>query len=209
MINLIRKDLLITYSNKFSYYMLIIMVPLFLFLIDDFNANMAFMYSVTTFVFVSTKIPFSYELKDNPQLFIQSLPVTKTDIIVSKYLSILVNFMIGSLFTIIYLFVLSLMNIIDVSTLTFSTTIVTLGISIVFISISMPLEFIFTPKVANFLNMFIYILFINIFLLQDNFILRFIKIFSDYRFAMVSIVVLVYFLSMGISNVLYKNRKFY
>ena len=209
MLNLIRKDLLITYSNKLSYYMLLILIPLFLFLIDDFNANMAFMYSVITFVFVSTKTPFSYELKDKPQLFIQSLPVTKTDIIISKYLSIFINFIIGSPFTIIYLFVLSLMSIIDVSTLTFSTTIITLATSIVLISVSLPLEFIFTPKMANFLNMLIYIIFLNFFIIGDNPILNFINIFSDYRIGIILIVVLFYFLSMGISNVLYKNRKFY
>lgn len=209
MLNLVRRDFIVTYSNKITFYILIGMIPLFLFLIDDFNANMAFMYSTLTFIFIATRTPFSYEIKDKPHLFIQSLPVTKTDIVVSKYISIFINFIIGSIFTIIYIFVLNLLGFIDISVLTFGTLVTTLITSIVLLSISIPTEFIFTPKTANFVNMFIYILFLNIFILQDNLILNFINIFSDYRIAIALIVSLTYFLSMAISILLYKNRKFY
>lgn len=209
MLNLVRRDLLVTYANKFAFYMLLGMLPLFLFLIDDFNANMAFMYSVLTFMFIATRTPFSYEIKDKPHLFIQSLPVTKTDIVISKYISIFLNFIIGSVFTIIYIFILSLLGFIDISVLSFGTIIVTLATSIALLSISLPSEFIFTPKTANFVNMIIYIIFLNMFILEDNLILKFINVFSDYRLAIALIVTLVYFLSMGVSVLLYKKRKFY
>lgn len=209
MLNLIRKDFLVTYSNKFAFYMLLLLMPLLIFFIDDFDSNMAFVYAVLTFVFISTRTPFAYEVKDKPHLFIQSLPVTKTDIVISKYISIFVDFLIGSIFTTLYIAFLSLFNLLDISVLKFSTVILTLAVSIFLVSISLPAEFMFTPKMSNLINIIIYVTFLNFFIIGDNPILNFINIFSDYRIGIGLIVVLVYFLSMGISNFLYKNRKFY
>lgn len=209
MLNLIRKDFLVTYTNKFAFYMLLLLIPFFLFFVDDFDANMAFVYSVLTFVFISTRTPFAYEGKDKPHLFIQSLPVTKTDIVISKYVSIFVNFLIGSIFTTLYISFLSLFNLFDISVLKLSIVILTLAVSIFLISISLPAEFIFTPKISNLINIIIYVTFLNLFIIGGNRVLNFINIFSDYRIGISLIVVLVYFLSMAVSIVLYKNRKFY
>lgn len=209
MFNLIRKDFLVTYSNKFTFYLLLGIVPLLMFLVDNFDANMVFMYAVLTFVFIGMRTPFSYEIKHKPHLFIQSLPVTKRDIVISKYLSIFVNFLIGSIFTIIYIFVLSLLGFIDIWSLEPGALLVTLVASIALLSISLPAEFSFTPKTANFVNMSIYIFFLNTFILEDNLIIKFINIFSDYRLGVALIIFAVYFLSMGLSVILYKNRKFY
>lgn len=209
MFNLIRRDFIVTYINKTAFYLLLGMIPLFLFLIDDFNADMAFMYSLLTFMFISTRTPFSYEAKDKPHLFIQSLPVTKVDIVVSKYISLFIIFLIGGLFTIVYIFILSLLGFLDIWSLTLGAVLVTLATSIALLSISLPTEFIFTPKLANFITMLIYILFLNMFILNSNPILNFIDIFSDYRIGISLIVALLYFLSIGISILVYKNRKFY
>lgn len=209
MLNLIRKDFLVTYSNKFAFYMLLLLIPLLLFFIDNFDSNTSFMYSVLTFVFISTRTPFAYDMKDKPHLFIQSLPVTKTDIVISKYISIFVNFLIGSIFTTLYISFLSLFNLLDISVLKFSTVIFTLSVSIFLVSISLPAEFMFTPKMSNLINIIIYVTFLNLFIIGDNRILNFINIFSDYRIGIGLILVLLYFSSMGLSIVLYKNRKFY
>lgn len=209
MFNLIRRDFIVTYINKTAFYLLLGMIPLFLFLIDDFNADMAFMYSLLTFMFISTRTPFSYEAKDKPHLFIQSLPVTKVDIVISKYISLFINFLIGGLFTIVYIFILSLLGFLDIWSLTLGAVLVTLATSIALLSISLPTEFIFSPKLANFVTMLIYILFLNMFILNSNPILNFIDIFSDYRIGISLIVALLYFLSIGISILVYKNRKFY
>lgn len=209
MFNLIRRDFIVTYINKTAFYLLLGMIPLFLFLIDDFNADMAFMYSLLTFMFISTRTPFSYEAKDKPHLFIQSLPVTKVDIVISKYISLFINFLIGGLFTIVYIFILSLLGFLDIWSLTLGAVLVTLATSIALLSISLPTEFIFSPKLANFVTMLIYILFLNMFILNSNPILNFIDIFSDYRIGVALIVALLYFSSIGISILVYKNRKFY
>ena len=209
MFNLVRRDFIVTYSNKIAFYFLLGMIPFFMLTLDIFDGNMIFIYSVITFVFMGTRIPFSYEIKDKPHLFIQSLPVTKTDIVVSKYISIFVNFIIAAIFTGIYIFVLSLINFIDISNLSFTTVVLTLMASMVLLSISLPAEFMFTSKTANFVNLAIYITFLNMFILKDSSILNFINIFSDYRIGLALVVLGVYFLSMALSILIYKNRKFY
>lgn len=209
MFPLIRRDFVVTYENKTAFYMLLGIIPLMLFLTDDFDANMAFLYSVLTFMFIGTRTPFAYEAKDKPHLFIQSLPVTKIEIVVSKYIGIFVNFLIGSVFVVIYISILSLLNFIDVKDLNLSTVFITLAIGIVLLSLSLPAEFFFTSKTAHFINLFVYILFLNFFILGNNKILDFINVFSNYKIGIFLLITTIYSVSMGASVLLYKNRNFY
>lgn len=209
MFNLIRKDFLVTFSNKFAFYLLLVMIPLFLFSIDGFDANTAFSYSILTFVFISTRTPFAYEVKGKPHLFIQSLPVTKLDIVVSKYLSIFIYFFIGTIFTLAYIFILSLLGFMDISKLLVETVIISLGINIGLLSLSLPAEFRFNPKISNVVNIIIYVVFLNFFIIGDGPLINFISLFSNYRIVITLILGLLYFLSMGISILIYKNRSFY
>lgn len=209
MFNLIRKDFLVTFANKFAFYLLLGMVPLLMLFMDNFDSNMIFMYSVLTFVFICTRTPFAYEIKDKPHLLIQSLPVTKTDIVISKYLSFFIYFTIGAVFTLVYLLFLTLLGFINISNLMLETVIITLATSILLLSISLPAEFMFSPKTSNLVNIIVYVIFLNFFIIGDSPLLQFINLFSDFRIGIALIIFVVYFLSIGISVLLYRNRKFY
>lgn len=211
MLNLIKKDFIITYSNKTIFLAFLFFVPILFFLKDTLNSNMVFLYSVLPICFLSTRSSFSYDSMRKSEFLIQSLPVTKRDIVVSKYLSIFINFTIACIFTISYMFVLNNATpiSIDLSNLRFNSIVSGLVLVILYVSLSMPGEFGFTPKTSSILNTIIYVTFLNLFMMGDSPILDFPNIFSDYKLATGLIVILIYLVSMKVSILLYKNRKFY
>lgn len=208
MTNLIKKDFIVTFSNKQSIFTFLVLLPLLMFIVGSDDINMMFMYSTITFCFLSIRTSFSYEIKDRPQIFIQSLPVKKSDIVLSKYLSIIVNFLMASVFTFTYLFILSFIFKFSMEDLNLTTIMMSFSTVIILLSLSVPTDFMFTPKVSNFLNMFIYILFLNFFIIGSNSLVNFLGIFKDYRIGIALLTLGVYLLSIVLSVFLYKNKKF-
>ena len=211
MLNLIKKDFFMTYKNISIFIMFGIFIPLLFFISDVLNSNMIFLYSVSGICFISTRANFSYDGAGKADLFIQSLPVTKGDIVVSKYISIFINFAIASIFTIIYMFVLDNATplSINLSDLSFSILPSTLALVITYLSLSLPNEFAFTANVSNMITLVIYVMFLNMFIIGDNPTLKFMSMFKSHILPIVLGVTLLYFISMKLSLVIYKNRKFY
>lgn len=212
MINLIKKDMLVSYSNKTSNIMILMYFPLILFILGTRDINSIFIFSTFSFVFIITKIPFAYEVKDKPHVFIQSLPVTKKDIVISKYISIFVNLIVGIIYTFINMWIVSLIGIVNVDKISIVTILSTAGFTIVALSITLPMQFRFSPKTANFLNMFFYIMIINFIILSEDVFLKFLNLDFTNAYNILAIIagiVAVYFISMAVSIALYKTRKFY
>lgn len=211
MIDLLKKDFLITYSSIMTFLMFGIFIPLMFFITDNIDANMIFLYSVATICFVSTRTSFSYDRTGRTDLFIQSLPVTKGDIVVSKYISIFINFFIACIFTISYMFILNNATSlsINLSNLSLGVLPLTLALVVTYLSISIPNEFAFTTNVSNMITLIVYVIFLNIFIIGDTPTLKLMSSFNNSIGPIALGVTLIYFLSMKISVVIYKNRKFY
>lgn len=212
MINLIKKDLIISCSNKRTNIMMLLYFPLILLILGTENIDTLFIFSTFSFSFLLTKIPFSYEVKDKSHIFVQSLPVTKKDIVLSKYIGIFINFTIGIVYTMIYMWMISLFGLIDVDRIEILTILSTLGFTILTLSISLPFQFRFSPKIANFLNMFFYMIMIILITLDGDIILRFLN-FDIGKFenvlGLAGGIIAIYLISIKLSIWLYKTRKFY
>ncbi|HZJ83864.1 MAG TPA: ABC-2 transporter permease, partial [Clostridia bacterium] len=176
MINLIKKDILVSYFNKNSLILLIFYIPFVILVIGPGDPNTVFLFSVFSFVFMMIKTPFSYEIKDKPHIFIQSLPVKKKDIVISKYASIFINFVVGTIYTLAYMWIMSLTGLLYLKRFEIFTILIALGFIVLSQAISLPTHFRFTPKVANFLNMGIYILLLNFIVLDGDLLLRFLSL---------------------------------
>lgn len=212
MINLIKKDLIVTYSNKVSIITILLYFPLILLILGTKDINSIFMFSTFSFVFIMIKIPFAYEIRDKPHIFIQSLPVKKSDIVISKYISMIINFIMATVYTLTYMWVSNALGIIDVDKIEISTILFTLGLTMLSLSLSMPMQFRFTPKVANYLNMLSFIIVINIIMLDGDTLIRILSLdLNDFykRLLLIAGVLGVYLISIAVSISLYKNRKFY
>lgn len=212
MINLIRRDMLVSYLNKSSLLLLLAYVPFTVLFIGPEDPNKAFLFVTFSFVFIMTRIPFIYEIKDKPHIFIQSLPVKKRDIVISKYLTIFVNYLLGTIYTLVYMWIMSLIGLLDVDKLEVFTILSTFGFTVVSLSILLPTHFRFSPKVANYVNMFIYLIILNFIAIDADAIFKILSIdfYNIYNTLMISgLVLAIYLLSIIVSISLYETRKFY
>lgn len=212
MINLIKKDMRINFSNKVTNIMLIMYFPFILLALGNENISILFMFSTVSFVFIMTKINFVYETRDKSHIFTQSLPVRKRDIVISKYISIFINFILGVIYTFIYMWVAKLVGIINFDKIQLSTILSSLGLSVVALSISMPMQFRFSSKLADFFNMLFYIVIISLIMRSEDIFLRILKFDMKNIYNILLIIggiIAVYLISIATSIGLYKTRKFY
>lgn len=212
MFNLIKKDMLINYFNRSSLILLVFYIPFVILVIGPQDPNRVFIFSVYSFVFMMIRMPFAYEIKDKPHIFIQSLPVKKIDIVISKYVSIFINFIIGTIYTLLYMWVMNLIGLLYMEKFEMFTILTTLGFTVLAQSISLPTHFSFTPKTANFLNMGIYILILNFIVIDGDILLRFLSLDLHNFYTILELlgaISAVYLISMSLSVWLYQTRKFY
>lgn len=212
MINLIKKDLQVAFSNRFTNIMLLLFFPFILFSLGSASTDVLFMFSTFIFVFSLSKIAFVFEMRDKSHIFIQSLPVTKRDMVVSKYILIFIYFAIGVLYTSVYMWVFKLFGIINMDKVPFSMILPTLGFIIITLSLSMPMQFRFSLKTANSTNMLLLVVVIILITFMDGDFSRILNIDLNNIYNKLVIaggIIAVYFISIAISIGLYKTRKFY
>lgn len=212
MINLIKKDLRVAFSNKVTNIMLLLFFPFILFFGEFEDSNIIFIFSTFIFVFSLSKVTFVFEVRDKAHLFIQSLPVTKRDMVVSKYISIFLYFAMGVIYTFIYMRIFNLFGLVDMTKIPLSIILLSLGYAMFALSITLPMQFRFPVKVANLINLILFMIFIIFITFTEGdlykiFNLDFNNIFI--KLGIVAVIAVVYFISMGISICLYKSRKFY
>lgn len=202
MLNLIKKDLLLTFSNKTSWIFMILYVPFILFIMGtDNGASVVLM--IYTFAYMLTTIPFGYEIQTKPHILMQSLPIKKRDIVISRYLSIFVNYIFGFVITGGYLWIISLLGFVDVDSFNLSLIKSTLPVVLLSLSIALPAFFRLPPKIANFVNMFIYIGIMNFVIIPLGI---YGNLFNGIGLPVISSI--VYLLSIVVSLWLYETRDF-
>ena len=151
-------------------------------------------------------------MRDKSHIFIQSLPVTKKDMVVSKYISIFIYFVMGSIYTLAYIWIFKLLGIINMDKIQFSIILSTLGFITVALSLSLPMQFRFPLKTANFINMMFFMIIIIFISLTKGDFSKFLNLDLNNIYIKLAItggIVAVYFISIGVSIALYQTRKFY
>lgn len=202
MFNLIRKDFLLMVSSKSTILMFLMFLPILQLALGRDNPTSIAFINIILIGYALTTMSFAFEVKNKPYITIRSLPIKTTDIVISKYLQMFINYIIAIVFTFIYikflnLFGFQVLGSFDITMLKLSFLLIVLSLSI-----SLPLQFILPPKIANFVNVFIYISLMN----------NFSSDFYDSTFAnlgdptTVILLISAFFISMGISTLLYKNR---
>ena len=202
MLNLIKKDFLLVFSSKQSWIFIILYVPFILFTIGTDNKFIGGL-MIYTLAYMLTTISFGYDTQIKTHILLQSLPIRKRDIVISKYLSIFINYTIGFVVTGGYLWIINLLGFIDVDIFNLSLVESTLPIILLSLSISLPALFRLPPKIANVINMFIYIGIMNFVIIPFG---QYGNLFNGLVLPIISAI--VYLLSIGISLWLYETRDF-
>lgn len=205
MLNLVRKDLMLNFSNKKSAIFLILFFP-FLLLILETNSTNLYSLMILSYGYILTNMPFKYEIKDKTHTLIQSLPITKKDVVISKYISIFINYFLSIILVAVYFGIISIFRIKIAGGLDISVIKETLVIFTIITSISLPAYFKLPPKLGNIVNIMMYIFIINIFVIGSSGDINIFTLLNIQGINLLIITVIVYLISMVISIGLYETR---
>ncbi|MGJ0846404.1 ABC-2 transporter permease [Tissierella praeacuta] len=205
MLNLIRKDLLLNFSSKQSVIFLILFFP-FMLLVLETNSTNIYSLMILSYGYVLNNMPFKYEVINKTHMLIQSLPIKKRDVVLSKYISMFINYFLGVILVGIYFGIISVFRIKIGEGLSISLIWQTLIIFIFITSISLPVYFRLPPRLGNIVNVMIYIIIINIFVIGSSDNIDILTALNGQRFNLPIITAIVYLISMLISIVLYETK---
>lgn len=202
MINLIRRDLVLLFSSKSTIITLLLFIPLFSLILGMEPGYSIVLLSIVTLGYMLTLVSFNFEVKNKPYVSILSLPIKRREVVISKYIEIFINYIIAVVFAFIYSKILSVFGVnitgnFDIFTLKQAFLILIVGLSI-----SLPLQFLLPPKIANFINTLFYISILNYFSVRLGD-----EIFENLSgMVQFTLSIVIFFISMGLSILLYKKR---
>ncbi|WP_066495215.1 ABC-2 transporter permease [Abyssisolibacter fermentans] len=212
MINLLKKDLRVTFTK------LNIGIIAFLFIFmgyifidsNDNSQNIAVISFIIASVFTSTS--FAYEEKSNTDLIINSLPVTRTDIVKAKYVGILFFTVLALMFTLLLTTVANLTGLMinDIYKIDLVSLLLVCVLTIILNCILYPIFFKMGYRKAKIIWIIIYMLFFTIINLSVGLqckISEFVSNNSIQIYGITALIVfIIYILSYKISYKLYNYK---
>ena len=184
-------------------------VPLFLLIVDA--NHMGWLYFLILIIVGYTLIitPFSFDVSNKTIGLINSLPISRREIVINKYLSVFPYMLISVIYSGIYLWVINKTGILKVDYF----NIAMIGracLYIIFVSsLILPANFKFNARLAQLINVFFYsggiVLTINLVQMKMSSNLSFLGYLYSPLILMV-VVGIMYILSMILSIRIYENR---
>lgn len=202
MLKLIRRDLLLIFSNWKIGIFLFLLMPLMLLGIGAEGINEVIIINILAIGYLFTVIPFDDDLKMKPNLLIQSLPIRRVEVVISRYISIFVNFIIGVVYTVTYLWIIKYFKILNVDIFNIYIIKEAFLILILVSSITLPGFFVFKSRMAIGLGTF------TLTIGSINFIIGPERVFGRLeRLNYLSgIIIVLYFISLGLSIWFYERK---
>lgn len=206
MFKLIRKDLLLALSNKFYLISTLLFAPLLLFFMD-FQVNekiiVIIIYGMSFFLL---SLSFYYVDKLKPEVLIQSLPIRKREIVLSKYMLVFLCYLIGVIYVSILFKVAVFLGYSITANLNISIIKITLPLVIIHQSIILPISFGISDRLANSIGTGLLVFINNFYLMHDFERTSRMLLNSSNRFSVALIVILIFVLSIIVSITIYKNK---
>lgn len=206
MFKLIRKDLLLALSNKFYLISTLLFAPLLLFFMD-FQVNekiiVIIIYGMSFFLL---SLSFYYVDKLKPEVLIQSLPIRKREIVLSKYMLVFLCYLIGVIYVSILFKVAEFLGYSITANLNISILKITLPLVIIHQSIILPISFGISDRLANSIGTGLLVFINNFYLMHDFERTSRMLLNSSNRFSVALIVILIFVLSIIVSITIYKNK---
>lgn len=212
MLSLIKKDFKLIFGSKQTVFFMLLYIPIMLLLIEnDSSREYIYMIIIMTYAYMITTMTFSYDVTYKTHLLVQSLPVKKNEIVISKYILLFINFIISVIYGGIYIWILNKLNISNIDFFNLSKLKIALPVVIIALSMALPAFIRLPSKIASFVNIFIYVTIVNFFGMNvsnlENILSNSLfSMFNGFGFTLVALVIMV--VSMITSIMLYRSRDF-
>lgn len=207
MINLIKKDFILIFSNKRKLYFLVFAVPMIMLLIGYFSEGSAYYLGLLAILFISTSADEGIEGKSS--VLLPSLPINKYHIVISQYLSTYIAFFLSSIYIISVLFILRklgfywILSYYNIDLIKYF-----IALSIISFSISIPIK-LFTNKDSRGAASFVGIALVLRYSRMMDEGLKSFKLSSAENRILAIIVAASFVLSIAGSLLEYKDRQYY
>ncbi|KYH30359.1 ABC-2 transporter permease [Clostridium colicanis] len=213
MINLIKKDLAIAFSKKnaaifLAYCLFIITV------IDTFSSDNIYILIISTIAYFLVSESFIYDERTKGEYIINSLPVKREEIVLSRYLSLIFYISAATVFAATIGALTALMNIGNIGFINMNVIKKVFISNIVMISLILPLFYKFGYRTIKIIYLLIYMLFFSFITSFPNIItLNFVKDLMTFiqtnkcLINILSIIILIFLVIISITISLQVYRK--
>ena len=157
MIGIIKRDLILTFSDTKQRIFMFFMIPFLILAIDTQRMDWLYFMIVVSISYLLILIPFYYDINNKSDSMVASLPISRKEIVIYKYLGVFVYLFISIVYVGIYLWIINKIGLVDVDY--FSLSMIKKAIPYIMLSMSIvfPINFTFGPRVVQIANMLIYL----------------------------------------------------
>ncbi len=202
MLGLIKKDLSVVLSNKSMKIFLLLYIPILSFIMDQHQPEYMYMSMLFFYTYIFVVTPFSYDITYKTIYMMNSLPITKKETVIYRYLSVFVYFILTIVYSCIYLWVIKMLGIAQIDYFNLEIIKKVLPIILISISIMFPIFFKFPYNIARIAQTVVIMVFFTF--LSNPYIMNKLALFFKVNICIASSV--LYIISLLISIKLYENR---
>ncbi|MDD3840643.1 MAG: ABC-2 transporter permease [Clostridia bacterium] len=202
MLGLIKKDFSVVFSSKSTIIFLLLYIPLLLFVVDSYQSDFMYMAILFFYTYMFVITPFSYDITYKTIYMMNSLPITKKETVVCRYLSVFIYFILSIVYSTVYLWIINVLGISDVDYFNLGMIKKVLPIILVSISVIFPIYLKFPYNIARIAQIMIVMVFF-IFLANPYIMNRLAPVLNVNMYIASSI---LYVISLLISIKLYESR---
>lgn len=208
MLGILKRDLLLILTDKQIISILILYVPLLLFLADSYVPEIMYYVILIAYTYIMLMTPFTYDVKGQSKYIMTSMPITRREFVLYKYISTFFYLALTIVYVGVYLWIINLLNLVTVDYFNLDMIVKAIPMIMIFVSIVFPSYFKFDYKIGRIIQM---ILFLTFFITVGNMaftgnkgVLGLIENLQ-WDYIMIGAIIL-YILSLLLSIKIYKNR---
>ncbi len=208
MLGTLKRDLLLMVSSKQVIILWLFYIPLLIFVVDSFVPEVLYYMIIVFYTYLASITSFSYDITGKSKYIMNSLPISRREVVLYKYLSTFIYFAITIVYAGIYLWIINALKLAHVDY--FNLRAIVNAIPAVMISTSLvyPAFFRFEPRIARIVHMVVFMTFFvglsNISMTGEKGILKYVSLLKWEHVMIIALV--MYILSLILSMQIYKNR---
>ena len=209
MLGMLKRDLTLIISDKRNRLFFLLYIPFLLFVVESYDPQWPYFIILYTYTYLMAITPFSYDITNKTSYMIHSLPISRKEMVLYKYLLTFVYLLITIVYAGVYLWIINILGIVNVDYFNLEMIKIVIPVILMSTSIIYPAYFRFEPKIAQIMHMIIFMTFfiimVNVANLGEKSLISYINlpIISKY---IIPISILLYLLSLLLAMKLYEVR---
>ncbi|NLJ79298.1 MAG: ABC-2 transporter permease [Tissierellia bacterium] len=156
MLRIINKDLRLMLASNMQKGLMLFIVPLLLIIIEAQHMDWMYFVILISMTYILIMTPFSLDISNKTIGMINSLPISRREIVVYRYLSIFIYILISIIYSGIYLGIINKIGLLNVDYFNPSMIAKAIPYTMIISSIMFPANFKFEARIAQMVNAFLY-----------------------------------------------------